>query len=292
MKTLHQGGFQLLVLAALIFSACQGSKELDEENTVKPAAPLRIISLSGTITEILFELNLGDSIVGIDVTSTYPERTNSITKLGHISSVKAEGLITLNPTHVVIEKGTLSIDLTDMLKSANVTIVEFDREISVEGTKQLITTIAKTFDRSIPENLFTGIDSPLNRLSPYAIQPTVLFIYGRSAGNLMVAGEGTSMDKIIALSGAKNAVSGFNDFKPLSNEVLIEANPDFILLFESAESALNGIEGILEIPGLAQTKAGKERRFIFMDGQFVSGFGPRLGQAVFELNQAYNVTRE
>ncbi len=93
------------------------------------------------------------------------------------------------------------------------------------------------------------------------------------------------MQKMISLSGADNAVNGFPDFKPLTPEALLEANPDVILMFESGVESLEGENGIWSIPGMADTKAGKTKQLVVMDGLYVSRFGPRLGQAVTELNK-------
>lgn len=100
----------------------------------------------------------------------------------------------------------------------------------------------------------------------------------------MVSGTGTSIDKIITLAGAQNAMTGFADFKPLSAESLVAADPDVILLFDSGLKSIGGIEGLLKVPGIAQTKAGKNKQVISMDGELLSSFGIRLPQAIQELN--------
>ena len=99
----------------------------------------------------------------------------------------------------------------------------------------------------------------------------------------MVAGQRTQLDEMIKLAGGENAVSGFEDFKPLTAESLVAANPDVILLFDSGLSSLGGIDGLLEVQGIGQTNAGKNRKVVEMDGQFLTGFGPRLGEAILEL---------
>src|SRR5690606_3623027 len=114
-------------------------------------------------------------------------------------------------------------------------------------------------------------------------QPSVLFIYARGTGTMMVAGEDSQVESVIKLAGGKNAVSGFKDFKPLTAESLVKANPDIILLFDSGYESLGGYSGLLNVPGIQETKAGANKNFVAMDGQFLTGFGPRLGQAVTEL---------
>jgi iron complex transport system substrate-binding protein len=284
----------VLSLSGLFFGACQGENThtSEENNKTSETTQYKIISLNGTLTEILFALDLGGNVIGTDVTSTYPAETANLPKVGHISSVQAEGIIALGASHVLTEKGALKKDLLEQLQNVGIVVVEFDRDISVEGTKQLIANVAKYFDKAVPSPMIASIDESLSRVTSIAPAPTVLFIYGRSAGNLMVAGENTPLEKMISLSGAVNAVAGFEDFKPLSNEVLVAANPDYILMFDSAPGSLNGMEGILEIPGIKETTAGRKNQFIFLDGQLISGFGPRVGQAAQILNSKYQTSND
>src|SRR5690606_33743928 len=102
---------------------------------------------------------------------------------------------------------------------------------------------------------------------------------------MMVAGQNTPLDAVINLAGGVNAAQGFEDFKPFTPEALLEANPDAILMFDSGLQSIGGAEVILNIEGVGQTNAGKNKKIIAMDGQYLSGFSPRLGDAVLELNQ-------
>ena len=45
------------------------------------------------------------------------------------------------------------------------------------------------------------------------------------------------------------------------------------------------IDGVLKLEGISSTNAGKNKKIIAMDGQLVSGFGPRVGEAAVQLNQ-------
>jgi iron complex transport system substrate-binding protein len=132
--------------------------------------------------------------------------------------------------------------------------------------------------------IISKIDSDLKNLSKRTKKPKVLFVYARGAGTLMVAGENTPLEKMIVLAGGENAGKGFTDFKPLTSESVIAANPDVILMFTSGAQSL-GPDGIFNVQGVSATNAGKNKALIQMDGQLLSGFGPRVAEALIELNK-------
>lgn len=250
----------------------------------------RIVSLNGTVTEILCDLGLQNQLVGTDVTSTYPAAMEKTPKVGHNRSIGAEAVLALRPTFIVGAKTGSGMDIkpevVQQFKSAGVKTVLFDQAYSVAGTKKLITDVAQTVGMSAKTAaLIRKLDEDLAKVRKPAQTQKVLFIYARSTGTLMVAGQNTSVDRIIQLAGAQNAVGGFDSFKALTPESLVAANPDVILLFSSGLESLGGLSGLLKVPGVAQTNAGRNRKVIEMDGQLLTGFGPRLGLAVQELSR-------
>lgn len=256
---------------------------LVSSRAVGAAAP-RIVSLNGTISEIICALGRQPQLVGVDVTSTYPEALAKLPKVGHNRNISAEGVLALSPTLVVGTTESLKPEVAAQLKAAGVPVQLFRQDYSAAGTRQLIQDVAATFGASAQVPAVTArLDAELAKVQKPAAAPRVLFIYARGAGTLMVAGQGTSVEKIMQMAGARNAAVGFTDFKPLTAEALVAANPDVLLLFDSGLASLGGKTGLLQIPGVAQTTAGRTGRVVEMDGQLLTGFGPRLGQATAEL---------
>jgi len=246
---------------------------------------LRIVSVNGTTTEILCALGLESNLVGVDVTSTYPESVEKLPKVGHNRNISSEGVVALNPTLVIGTSNDLKPQLIEQLASAKVKTQLYKQDFSVEGTKALIKEIAATFHKDAAgAELVRQIDTDLAKVKKPSVKKKVLFIYARGAGTMMVAGKGTSVQKLIELAGGENAVNDFNDFKPLTAEALVAANPDVLLLFDTGLESIGGVDGLLQIQGIAQTTAGKNKKVIAMDGQLLTGFGPRLGKAVYTLS--------
>ncbi|MHC5201069.1 heme/hemin ABC transporter substrate-binding protein [Myroides sp. LJL119] len=272
----------LLSLLVLVLVACQKQKT---SNTPQETQTQRIISLNGSITETLEALNYGKDIIAVDVTSTYPEYIKQNAQdLGHATKISAESILALQPTSVYASSKDINEQTLQQLSNAGVKVQIIDQEFSLEGTNKMIEQVAKSLDNTSYPEIVSKIEKESNDIIPFEHTPSVLFIYARGTSVMMVAGQNTPIDAMITLAGAKNAVQGFNDYKPLTPEALIQANPDYILLFTTGLESLGNIEGILQIQGVEQTNAGKNKQIIAMDGQFLSGFGPRVGQAVKELN--------
>src|SRR5690606_21884570 len=209
-------------------------------------------------------------------------------KIGHNREISAEGVLALNADLALGVTEMIKPQVAEQIRAAGTRLLLFDHEYSVDGARQLIRAVADSLGQSAKgDSVLSVLDGDLALADSVVTQseskPKVLFIYARGTGTMMVAGQRTQLDEMIKLAGGENAVSGFEDFKPLTAESLVAANPDVILLFDSGLSSLGGIDGLLEVQGIGQTNAGKNRNVVEMDGQFLTGFGPRLGKAILEL---------
>jgi iron complex transport system substrate-binding protein len=239
------------------------------------------------MTETVCALGDCNKIVASDRTSLYPPEIKSLPSIGYRSGISSEGIISLKPTLVIAEKGYVEDAVLAQIRSTGVKIIVVQRAYSLEGTKNLIREIANTLNRKREgEELITRIESQLAEAATIVrkskMTPRVLCVYNRGTTSFDVAGAKTFSD-ILPYVGAENALPGVNGYKPLNTEALITSNPDYILFFETGLKSLGGMEGVLNVPGVSQTKAGKSKQILAMDGIKLSNFGPRFGEAVKEL---------
>lgn len=280
-----------LTFVLLATISCKKEEKATEQtvtvtNTVAKPSALKIVSLNGAVTEVVAALGHENEIVGVDVTSTYPESVKKTAKdLGHVAhGVSIEAIMALQPTLILATDKDMTPDLLAKIKASGVKFEVFKHEFTPDGAKKLIAEVAAALNHKDFKALQDKIDADLKNVKPIANAPKVLFIYARGANMLLVSGTGTPVDRVIALAGGKNAITEFEDFKPLTPEALIKGNPDVILMFSSGVESLNGNANVLKIPGVDKTSAGKNKKVITMDGELLSGFGPRLGEAAAQLN--------
>ena len=274
-----------MVVSVAAISCKTENKEVKDEttSTEQPVSDNKIVSLNGAITETIAALGQGNQIVGKDVTSTFPADLTA-QDLGHVRSMTIEPIMAVSPTLILASEKDVNPELMGKIKESGIKLDLINQDYSVEGAKNLIKKVAEIVGTTDTQSLFDKIDADIAQLQTIEKKPKVLFIYARGQ-MLMVAGTKTPMEALIGIAGGVNSVTEFEDFKPLTPESLIQANPDVILMFDSGLQSAGGIDAMLKVPGVEQTNAGKNKKFISMDGGLMSNFGPRTGEAALTLNK-------
>lgn len=250
----------------------------------------RIITLGGPVTEIVFALGAGENVVAVDSSSSYPSSVSELPQVGYQRRLSAEGVLALNPSVILATTEAGPAEAIQQLKDSGVAVLLLESEDSEAGVARKVRALAQALGRDTEgETLIAQIQSDLDEARTYVqasdIRPKVMFIYARGAGAVSVAGLNTGADVMIDLAGGVNAVTEFEDYRPLTAEAAIVAEPDVILMFTGGLQSLGGEEGLLQLPGIAQTPAAESGRIVAMDGLFLLNFGPRMGKAALELAQ-------
>lgn len=279
-----------LFLLPLLLVACQQPKEKTEVSEEKPS---QFITAGGTITEIVHELGFGDRIIATDITSTYPASMQQLPSIGYRNQIKAEGILSLGANVVLAEADYLNPEVIEQLKSAQVEVRIFDKPMKVDETYRLIDDLSKYLEvpdkgKELKEELQQDIEELDAYKSAHPKKAKIAFVMARGPETVFLAGEETFAEELFELAGLDNTAQGFKDFIPLSPEALISMNPEYLLLFDSGLATLGGKDGVSNIKGITETAAYREGNIIAMDGHYISGFGPRVGEAALELAKAIN----
>jgi len=248
----------------------------------------RIVSLGGSVTETLVALGCYDQLAAVDQSSRYPEKVRELPSVGYYRMISAEGVMALKPTLVICTEDAGPPHAMKTLKAADIPVVSVTAEKSLEGAAERIRQIGRAVGK---ETEAAALAEPLEERAarspdPEGFRPRVLFLYARGSGAPNVSGEGTGADRMIALAGARNAVTGYKGYRPLTAEALVTSRPEVVLLTEDGLAAMGGEEAVWSLPGMSSTPAGKEKRLVVMDDLLLLGFGPRLPKALDTLRGA------
>lgn len=306
----------LVSLALLMSAACSGGSEsvaagagdrgeaLDGAPAVEPALPVtvrsadgrdvtvtdvsRIVPLRGNVAEVVFALGLGDQVVGRDISATFAEAQH-LPLVTRAHDVSAESVLALRPTVVLADPDTGPAEALDHLRAVGVAVVVVDLVTRLDQIDDRISQVAAAL--GVPEAgraLTARTEAELARVRAEvpegAEPPQVAFLYLRgSAGVYLLGGPGAGPDSLVAAAGGVDAGTaiGLEDpFTPLTSEALARAAPDVILLTTTGLDSVGGVDGLLGIPGVAQTPAGRDRRVATIEDGLLYSFGSRTPEAL------------
>jgi iron complex transport system substrate-binding protein len=248
----------------------------------------RIVPLWGNITEVVFELGLGDHVVGRDVATTFAEAADlPVVTRGH--DVSAESVLSLRPTLVLANADTGPPEAIEQIRNVGVPVLVLENPQRVADIEERIHAIAAalgvpaTGDR-IAAEARQRIREEQERIPDDQPRPKVAFLYVRGqAGVYLIAGPGSGADSMIDAAGGLDAGTAMGltrSFTPITSEALVEAAPDAFLLTTTGLDSVGGLEGLLEIPGIAQTPAGRDRRVVTVEDGLLYSFGSRTPDAL------------
>lgn len=250
-----------------------------------------IVSLGGSVTEILYALGLEQRIVAVDSTSTYPaEALSEHPDVGYLRALSPEGVLSAGGDVVIAEADAGPPEAVALLEEASVPFVRVPGEPSLEGVVEKIRIVsraagAEAEGEALAEKVeadFAAVQADVAKVDEPA---SVIFVLSMADGRVMAAGEDTSAEAMIRLAGARNAFSGFKGYKPVNDEAILEAAPEVIVMMARGDHAA-GAEQVFAHPALGATPAAADRRLVTLDGLYLLGFGPRTAEAVRDLAEA------
>jgi iron complex transport system substrate-binding protein len=258
--------------------------------TATTSRAMRLISIGGALTEIVYLLKANTQLVGVDTTSIYPATATRLPNVGYARSLSAEGILALRPTQVLATEDAGPPMVLKQISDAGIPLTILPSSHQFKDLIDRVNTIGRLVHKTdAAEALISQLHLEWKNTQERVANSKhknirVLFVLSQNPSQLMVGGAKTSADAMIEYAGARNSITGLTGFKPLTPEAVIAGNPDVILLTDQGMKAVGGIGGVLRFPGISQTRAGKERKIISLEAMYLLGFGPRMPLAVAELN--------
>ncbi|TCO11195.1 iron complex transport system substrate-binding protein [Camelimonas lactis] len=259
--------------------------------TAAEAPAKRIVVAGGALTEIAYALGQADRIVGVDTTSTFPAQAQKDkASIGYVRQLSPEGILSLQPDVLLLQEGGGPPEALTLVSQAGVRIVRAPEAATEQGVLERIATVgAVTGAQDAAGKLEQQVRDKFAALAEKRKKITkparVMFILSLQNGRPLVAGAGASADGMIRLAGGENVASGFQGYKPMTDEAVIEAAPDVILMM-SGGPRQHAAGDVFKTPALSATPAAKTQRLLSLDGLYLLGFGPRAPDAALEVFNA------
>lgn len=272
----------------------------DVDVTVADTSRVVAFDMAGTLSGTIWGLGFGDSLVGRDISSQFPgsEDVEVVTASGH--SINAEAVLALRPTLIITDGSVGPRDVVEQLRDTGVPVVFVENEPSFDGAAELARDLGEVFGApAAGEQLADRISSEIDKVTTEiaAIAPTddgakvrMMFLYIRgNSGIYYLFGEESGADELINAMGGIDiaAEQGWDGMRPMTDEAVVAANPDLVLVMTHGLESAGGVDGLLSSkPALALTNAGKHRRIVDMADGDVLSFGPRSAGVLDALARA------
>jgi iron complex transport system substrate-binding protein len=186
------------------------------------------------------------------------------------------------------------------MRDAGIPVVIVDAQRSIDGNGALIRSIAAALGvpeagEALAQRTDREVDeakAAIAALAPAdpADRLRVAFLYVRGqAGVYYLFGRGSGVETLIEALGAVDVASeiGWEGMQPVTDEGLVAAAPDVILMMTAGLESVGGVDGLLErLPAVAQTPAGTNRRVVDMDDHELLAFGPATAAVLDALARA------
>ena len=260
------------------------------------AAPERVVSADGSLTEIVYALGEEARLVGVDSTSRFPASATELPNIGYMRDLSAEGSLSLAPMAIIATEQSGPPRVLKQIQAAGVKLERFSAVPTLDAVRAKIEGVAalldkKTEGQALWQQVSAEVEAARQQVAGIEKPLRVLFIFSAAGNTPVVGGRNTGADTMINLAGAMNVAADIEGYKPMTAEAIIASRPDAILtMTRSADHGLSADE-LFKKPGLAHTPAAQQARLISMDGMYMLGFGPRIGSAIADLVQAFYPTQ-
>jgi iron complex transport system substrate-binding protein len=257
---------------------------LDEQ---QPTSPQRVVALANGSAEIIASLGYLNILVGRDIASTSNELKGvPIATAGH--QVVAEKILELNPDVVLIDNTTGPATAIDVIKRAGIKVAMIDEAWTLTDIATKIMAIGEVIGaQPAAVQLVEKLNSALQDSGKDHPGVRIAFLYLRGGSAIyLLGGQGSGADSLIEHLGAIDVgAQKFNQpFSPITSEALIATNPEIILVMSKGLESVGGIDGLVSLPGISQTPAGKNRAVIAVDDSLLLSFGPRTPDLLRQLS--------
>ncbi|RIO87937.1 ABC transporter substrate-binding protein [Staphylococcus haemolyticus] len=289
----------VLCIMMLVLVACgqnnqhkQANNESNKsDSNSKNQSYHRIVSLMPSNTEILYELGLGNNIVGVSTVDDYPKDVKEGKKQFDAMNLNKEALLKAKPDLILAHESQIgtSKKVLDSLEKNGVKVVYVKDAQSLNQTYDTFKQIGKVTGREreaqdLVDETKHNVDKVIKSVPRHHKSQSV-FMEVSSKPEIYTAGKHTFFDDMLTQLDAKNSFSNIEGWKPVDKESIIKKNPDILISTEGLSKS-DYYKVIKKRDGFRQIKAVKNGRIETVNGDEISRPGPRIDEGLKELRDA------
>ena len=237
---------------------------------------------------ILCAIGGGDALVGRGKYCDYPESVTELPVVQSGAETNIEEILALEPQIVLMSDMSQTEEQAKLLEQNGVKVVISDANdiAGVYTAIRMIGTLMAKNDEA--EALIADMQATFDEIAAKSEKSdkTIYFEVSPLQWGLWTAGSGTFMDELATMCGVTNAFADISGWQSISEEQVIERNPDYIVSI--AGMGDTAVEEILGRDGWGDISAVKNGSVYNADSNAISRPGPRLKDAAIELYDFVN----
>lgn len=256
-----------------------------------PAEISRIVVIDAADCEIVYSLGAGDKVVGRGEYCNYPAEAMNVPSVQSGQEANIEQIVALKPQLVIMSTMAQTDEQIAAIEKAGIPVLANEVH-DIEGTYSNIEIIGKALGkdeeaRKLVADMKAGFDAIKEKVKGQETGKTVYFEVSPLEYGLWAAGSGTFMDEISNMLGLKNVFSDLSGWAQISQEQVIERNPDYIVTVTMyfGDGPLPE-EEVASRPGWQGVKAVADGHIYPADNDEITRPGPRLVDAAAMLYSA------
>lgn len=259
-----------------------------QQNNVQSSNTLRIASLSPSITEYIYDIGLGDSLIANTTYCNYPEEAKYKEKIGSFNNINYEHIAKLKINTAVIQqdmeqqKKRLQSMGIHVIEIKNNTINNILLSYDILGKEFNIKHITDKRKKQIKEKI-EKIKKTVPHNKNHTAVISVFRNYKSEISTLTAAGGNNIYNDILTLLNITNPLSNLPPYTEISKESLLKINPDFIFDMCHGENSANVIDDWQNIP----LNALKHHNIIILTDTYLSLPGPRIDMIIEKFASEY-----
>jgi iron complex transport system substrate-binding protein len=291
-------GIAIVAASVLFASGCSSQPSAVEQiNTVESInvsaaqSPQfsRVVALANGSAEIIASMGHLDILIGRDVASDAPALDSvEVVTSGH--QIVAEKILSLQPDLLLIDDSSGPASAIKVLETAGVRIVNISEAWQLAEIDRKVGEIAQAIGAVEDGKVLTAaLQASKEKVAQIPAGKTIAFLYLRGGSAVyLIGGKGSGTDSLIAAIGGLDAGAQkfANPFTPMTAEAIATLNPDVFLVMSKGLESVGGVNGLIQLPGVAQTQAGKNRAIVAVDDSLLLSFGPRSYSLLNTLSQS------